>query len=116
MNIERLRDYCLSKPHVTEGFPFDEVTLVFKVAGKMFALTGLERFPAAVNLKCDPDTSLDLQESHEQIKPGYHMNKKHWITVAYTDIKETLLFELVDHSYELVVNSLTKKLRKELNL
>ncbi|MDG2281368.1 MAG: MmcQ/YjbR family DNA-binding protein [Flavicella sp.] len=116
MNVERLRDYCLSKPHVTEGFPFDEVTLVFKVAGKMFALTGLERLPAAVNLKCNPEKSLDLQESYEQIKPGYHMNKKHWITVEYSDLQDSFFYELVDHSYALVVKSLTKKLRNELNL
>lgn len=116
MNIEDLRDYCLSKPHVTEAFPFDEVTLVFKVGGKMFALTGLEKIPPAVNLKCDPEKSLDLQEAYEQIKPGFHMNKKHWITVRYTDLSDAFFYELVDHSYDLVVGSLTKKLRAELNL
>lgn len=116
MNIEVLRDYCLSKPHVTEGFPFDESTLVFKVAGKMFALTGLERIPPAVNLKCNPEKSLDLQESYDQIRPGFHMNKKHWITVEYTDLSNSLFYELLDHSYDLVVKSLTKKLRAELNL
>jgi predicted DNA-binding protein (MmcQ/YjbR family) len=116
MNIEELRDYCLSKPHVTESFPFDEVTLVFKVGGKMFALTGLERIPPAVNLKCDPEKSLDLQEAYFQIRPGFHMNKKHWITVEFTDLSTSFIYELVDHSYDLVVKSLTKKLRSELNL
>jgi predicted DNA-binding protein (MmcQ/YjbR family) len=106
----------LSKRHVTEHFPFDEVTLVFKVGGKMFALTGLEKFPPGVNLKCDPEKSLDLQESYDQIKPGFHMNKKHWITVSYTDISDSLFHELLDNSYELVVKSLTKKVRAELNL
>ena len=116
MNIEELRDYCLSKPHVTEGFPFDESTLVFKVAGKMFALTGLDKVPPSVNLKCDPERSLDLQEEYVQIQPGYHMNKKHWITVEYSELATAFFYELVDHSYELVVKSLTKKLRSELNL
>jgi predicted DNA-binding protein (MmcQ/YjbR family) len=116
MNIETLRDYCLSKPYVTESFPFDAVTLVFKVAGKMFALTGLEKIPPAVNLKCDPEKSLDLQESYDQIRPGFHMNKKHWIKVTYTDLPTSFFYELVDHSYDLVVKSLTKKLSVELGL
>ncbi|MEI6865143.1 MmcQ/YjbR family DNA-binding protein [Flavicella sp.] len=115
MNIETLRDYCLSKPRVTEGFPFDEVTLVFKVAGKMFALTGLEKTPPRINLKCDPEKSLDLQEAYEQIMPGFHMNKKHWITVEYTNLSD-FFYELVDHSYKLVVGSFTEKLRIELRL
>lgn len=116
MNIEELRDYCLSKPHVTEGFPFDERALVFKVAGKMFALTGLEKIPPSVNLKCDPEKSLDLQDAHDQIKPGFHMNKKHWITVTYSSLSDIFICELIDQSYSLVVKSLTKKLRAELNL
>ena len=116
MNIEELRDYCLAKPYVTESFPFDEVTLVFKVAGKMFALTGLEKIPPSVNLKCDPEKSLELQEIYDSVKPGYHMNKKHWITVSFLDLKTSFLHELIDHSYDLVVKSLTKKLRTELNL
>lgn len=116
MNIEELRDYCLSKPQVTEHLPFDAVTLVFKVGGKMFALTGLEKVPPAVNLKCDPEKSLDLQEAYFQIKPGYHMNKKHWITVAFVELPKAFVCELIDHSYDLVVKSLTKKIRSELNL
>ena len=82
MNIEDFRDYCLSKKGVTEAFPFDESTLVFKVLGKMFALTGLNRKPAAVNLKCDPERAMELREEYDGIIiPGYHMSKKHWNTI-----------------------------------
>lgn len=115
MNIEEFRAYCLSKKGVTEEFPFDEHTLVFKVMGKMFALTGLERIPFSVNLKCDPDRSLELREYHPEIIPGYHMSKKHWNTVDFTGgLSSKMCFELIDHSYDLVVKSLTKKLQKEL--
>jgi len=117
MNIETFRAYCLEKKGVTEEFPFDEKTLVFKVMGKMFALTGLERFPFSVNLKCDPDKSLELREYHPEITPGYHMSKKHWNTVEFSaTLPAKLFYELIDHSYDLVVNGLTKKLRQELTL
>lgn len=116
MHVEALRDYCLSKPRVEEAFPFDEVTLVFKVGGKMFALTGLHKIPPTVNLKCDPEKSLELQDLYDEIEPGYHMNKKHWITVTYTDLSESFFYELIDNSYDLVVKSLTKKVRIELGL
>lgn len=117
MNIEELRDYCLSKPKVTEEFPFDQVTLVFKVGGKMFALTSLEKFPPSVNLKCDPDYALELREEYEAVKPGFHMNKKHWNTVLYQEnLPVILVKKMIDHSYDLVVKSLTKKLRSELNI
>ena len=75
MNIEEIRDYCIAKPGVTEGFPFDESTLVFKVMNKMYALVGLERIPPFINLKCDPDRAIELREQYEDIRPGYHMNK-----------------------------------------
>jgi predicted DNA-binding protein (MmcQ/YjbR family) len=75
MNIEEIREYCLAKPGVTEGFPFDEVTLVFKVMNKMYALVGPERLPLFINLKCDPERAIELREQHEDIQPGYHMNK-----------------------------------------
>ncbi|WP_025742370.1 MmcQ/YjbR family DNA-binding protein [Aquimarina pacifica] len=115
MNIETFRDYCLAKKGVTEAFPFDESTLVFKVMGKMFALTGLDRIPFSVNLKCDPDRALELREYHPEITPGYHMSKKHWNTVNFSDnLSTNMLFELIDHSYELVVSGLTKKLKQEL--
>lgn len=114
MNIEILRNYCLSKPGATEDFPFDETTLVFKVMGKMFALTALEDEPA-VNLKCNPDKCLELREQYESVVPGYHMNKKYWNTVYLEgDIPENELTQWIDHSYDLVVSKLTKKQKEAL--
>ncbi len=113
MNIEEFREYCLSKPHTTEGFPFDETTLVFKVAGKMFALTNIDLFEST-NLKCDPEKAEALREQYpDYIFPGYHMNKKHWNTVS-VELEDKLLVELINHSYELVYKSLPKKTRLEL--
>lgn len=116
MNIEEFRDYCLEKKGVTESFPFDEHTLVFKVMEKMFALTGLERLPAQVNLKCDPEWSDVLREEYDGlIYGGYHMSKKLWNTVEIeTNIPRKLLQEMIDHSYNLVVAGLTKKVKEEL--
>ncbi len=117
MNIEDLRTYCLAKAHVTESFPFDTSTLVFKVADKMFALTGLDKIPHSVNLKCDPDEAILLRECFGAVSPGYHMNKKHWNTILLEDDMSNLeLKQWVDHSYDLVVKSLTKKKQKELRL
>lgn len=114
MTIEKLRDYCLSKAHTTEGFPFDEKTIVFKVAGKMFALADVEGF-SGVNLKCDPERAIELREEFESIQPGWHMSKTHWNTVQNQgDVSDKLMLELVDHSYDQVVKSLTKKLQREL--
>ncbi|NJB82826.1 MmcQ/YjbR family DNA-binding protein [Wenyingzhuangia aestuarii] len=115
MNIEDLRNYCINKAHVTESFPFDESTLVFKVADKMFALTGLERLPYGVNLKCDPDEAILLRENYEAVSPAFHMNKKHWNTILLeADMTTDEIKKWIDHSYSLVVNSLTKKKQKEL--
>src|SRR3982751_930178 len=106
MHLESFRDYCLKKPHVTEGTPFGEDVLVFKVAGKMFALAALDEVPATANLKCDPDRALELRDRYEQVRPGYHMNKKHWNTVDLAgSIPRAELRKMVDHSYELVVAS-----------
>lgn len=114
MNIEEFREYCMAKRGVTEGFPFGETTLVFKVMGKMFALTNLEG-DWTVNLKCDPIRAIELREMYPVIQPGYHMNKALWNTVVMDgSLSRQLFLELVDHSYELVVNSLTLKLRGEL--
>lgn len=117
MDIETFRNYCLAKKGVTESFPFDEQTLVFKVMGKMFALTGLEHIPARVNLKCDPDRSVELRAEFDGlILPGYHMSKLHWNTVILEgNIPFSLICELTDHSYQLVVDSLSKKIKEELN-
>lgn len=115
MNIEEFREYCLSKKHVTECFPFDEVTLVFKVGEKMFALTGLEHQPATVNLKCNPERAIQLREEFENITAGYHMSKKHWNTVIIEgNISNSIIIDLIDHSYDLVVKGMTKKKQREL--
>ena len=115
MHIEEFRMYCLHKPMVTEEFHFDETTLVFKVMGKMFALTGLDEPEFKVNLKCDPERSIELREEYENIIAGFHMNKKHWNTVKPDGSLSNELFkELIDHSYDLVVKGLPKKLRDQL--
>lgn len=118
MNQESFREYCLSKKSVTESFPFNETALVFKVAGKMFALTSLDKIEFEVNLKCDPERALALRDEFpETIIPGFHMSKKHWNTVLLDGrIKQNLFKELIDHSYDLVVQSLTKKARLEAGL
>ena len=115
MDIVEFRDYCLSKPGVTEGFPFDGSTLVFKVGNKMFALTHVDTF-VSVNLKCIPEYAVELREEYSSIKPGYHMNKKHWNTVL-TDgsIPSTLFVELIDLSYDLVFQSLPKKVKEDIS-
>ncbi|WP_299012164.1 MmcQ/YjbR family DNA-binding protein [uncultured Polaribacter sp.] len=119
MNIEELRDFCIQKKGATEHFPFDEVTLVFKVMGKMFALSSLrkwEKGEESVNLKCNPEKAIELRDNYEGVKPGFHSNKKHWntVTINTSDVADELVFELVNHSYDLVVKGLTKKLQKEL--
>lgn len=114
MNIEEFCDYCDSKKGVTAETPFGPDTLVYKVMGKMFALTGIDTFEF-INLKCDPDRSLDLREQYPSIRPGYHMNKKLWNSVYVNqEVDDQLIFELIDHSYDLIVASLTKKLQAEL--
>ncbi|GGF80039.1 MmcQ/YjbR family DNA-binding protein [Wenyingzhuangia marina] len=115
MNIEDLRTYCISKAHVSESFPFDESTLVFKVSDKMFALTGLERIPHAVNVKCDPEMAIELREKYSSVTSAFHMNKKHWNTILLaSDMSTDDIKKWIDHSYDLVVKSLTKKKQKEL--
>lgn len=116
MNVEQYREYCLSKKGVTEHFPFDDVTLVFKVMNKMFALCGLEHIPFAVNLKCDPEWAIELREEYDgSIISGFHMSKKHWNTVKPNGtISNDFFIKLIDHSYDLVVSGLTKKLQEEL--
>ena len=94
--------------------PFDDKTLVFKVHGKIFTITGIETFES-VNLKCDPEYAIELREEHDGIQPGYHMNKKHWNTVLMDgSVSDELLYELIDHSYDLVVKGLRKKVRESL--
>ncbi|QNL22833.1 MmcQ/YjbR family DNA-binding protein [Hyphobacterium sp. CCMP332] len=109
MTFEAFVEYCLGKKSVTDTFPFGPDVLVFKVKGKMFALADVELFES-INLKCDPERSIDLRERYPGITPGYHMNKTHWNTVL-TDgsVPDKLMYELIDHSYYLIVKSLPKK-------
>lgn len=114
MDIETLREYCLQKKGVTESFPFGPDTLVFKVGGKLFLLTGLEN-PVSFNAKCDPERAVALREEYEEIVPGYHMSKVHWNTVNMRGrLNNSLLKELIDHSYQLVYNSLSKTIKAEI--
>ncbi|WP_397364612.1 MmcQ/YjbR family DNA-binding protein [Olleya sp. R77988] len=121
MNIEQIRDYCLSKPKVTEDFPFDANTLVFKVLGKMFALTSLPKWEnglASINLKCDPDYALELRAQYASIEAGWHMSKKHWntINIYKAELKPQFLFKLIDHSYDMVISGMTKKMQQKLEM
>jgi predicted DNA-binding protein (MmcQ/YjbR family) len=115
MNIETLREYCLSKKAVTEDFPFGETTLVFRVKNKIFLLVSLDASPLQFNAKCEPDKAVELREQYDAIQPGYHMNKKHWNTVVIDgSVSSALIKEMIDDSYNLIVQSLPKKLREEL--
>lgn len=115
INIEELREYCLSKNAVTEHFPFDETTLVFKVAGKVFLLTGIDRNPLQFNVKCKPDKAIELREKYSCVLPGYHMSKVHWNTIVCDgSASKKLIFNWIDDSYDLIVAGLTKKLRETL--
>ena len=115
MNVESFRDYCLRKPAATEDTPFGPEDIVFKVEGKMFAIAALDEVPPRVNLKCDPDLALELRDRYEQVTAGYHMNKKHWNTVVLEGvIPEREIRKMIDHSYELVVQSLPRAKREKL--
>ncbi|MFC4870139.1 MmcQ/YjbR family DNA-binding protein [Negadavirga shengliensis] len=114
MTIDFFRDYCLSRPGSTEDTPFDENTLCFRVGGKIYAIIDIYLFES-VNLKCDPVEAVILREKYEGIVPGYHMNKKHWNTVYFNgSVPDKLILELVDHSYALVFNSLSKKIKTQI--
>lgn len=115
MHVEELTDYCLSLKGATECFPFDEVTLVFKVQGKMFALIPLDNPDLQIALKCDPELALQYREAYQSITAAYHFNKKHWNSVLIApEISRGFLCEMIRHSYDLVVAGLPKKLREEL--
>lgn len=116
MDIEEIIAYCLSKKGAEQSFPFDDTTLVIKVGGKIFILIRLEG-DAWINLKCDPEKAIELRESNPAISPGYHMSKKHWNTVVLDgSMTRKLLFEMINHSYELVFESLSTKIKSELNM
>lgn len=115
MNIESIREYCINKKGVEESFPFDESTLVFKVMNKMFALLALDSEVPRVNLKANPEWSCELRESYPQIYGAFHMNKKHWNSIDFENgIEESLMYKMIDHSYDCVVDKLTKKAQREL--
>jgi predicted DNA-binding protein (MmcQ/YjbR family) len=115
MNIEHVREYCLGKKGVTEELPFDEESPVYKVMGKIFLIASLTP-PFSINVKCDPEIAVELRERYDAVTPGYHMNKLHWNTVEIKGtVKNSLIEEWIDHSYELVVNGLKKSLKEELN-
>ena len=118
MNIQQFYDFCLAKKGVTEHFPFDEDTLVFKVGGKMFCLTSLkewEKGTPSLNLKCNPERALELRAEYEAINPGYHMSKVHWNTVMLNgDVSDKMVCYIIIVSYDLIFHSLTKKLRDDL--
>lgn len=114
MDIEEIRAYCLTKNGVEEGFPFGDTTLVLKVGGKIFVLINLDSDPS-MNLKCEPGRAIELREVYPAIIPGYHMNKKHWNTVVLDgSLSKRLIMEMIDHSYDLVYQSLPIKLRLDL--
>lgn len=113
MDFAAFVEHCLKHPKVEESFPFDNRTLVFKVCGKMFALTDVETFES-INLKCDPERAIELREQFHGVQPGFHMNKKHWNTIFInSDVSDGMVYELIDHSYGLVYASLPKKLRND---
>ena len=114
MYLDEIREYCLSKQETTEGLPFDEETLVFKVVGKIFLLTNISNF-SSMNLKCEPEYALQLREHYSEIQPGYHMNKKMWNTVSLKgNLTRDFILSLVDHSYQEVVKGLKKADRERL--
>ena len=117
MDIESLRDFCLTLPRATECMPFDDTTLVFKVEGKMFLFVDLESVPLRFNVKCDPDTVTEWQERYTGIEPAWHMNKQHWLKIVLeSDVPRAIIEQLVERAYQLTVTGLSKAKRQELGL
>ena len=115
MNIEEIREYCLDKPGVTEGLPFNDTALVFKVMGKMFAVLDLSEDSRGITLKCDPELAIELREQHTEVTPAWHFNKVHWNGVVLTgNISDRQIREWIDHSYDIVRKSLTNKQKEGL--
>lgn len=115
MNLDTLRDYCLAKPGVTEELPFGPTALVFKVMGKVFLLTDIDARPVSFNVKCEPERAIELRETYDAVRPGYHMNKAHWNTIlADGSVTSAQLKSWIDDSYQLVVQSLPRKIKAEL--
>ena len=116
VSLEEIRSYCLLKREVSEDLPFGDTTLVFRVYGKIFLLTNIES-AAAINLKCDPSLAMELREKYPEITPGYHMNKRHWNTLSLRgSLNSKQIFELIDHSYNLVVKTFPKTVQYALSV
>lgn len=114
MNIEEIHQYCISKAAVSEGFPFNETALVFKVAGKMFALLDLSEDSRGISLKCEPELAIELRARHPEVTPAWHFNKQHWNGVSLGGaLSDEDLCSMIDHSYDIVKLSLTKKQKEE---
>ena len=114
MNLEEIRDHCLAMPGVSEGLPFGEDTLVFKVGEKLFLLASISS-GTQFNVKCDPELAIELREHHPEVQPGFHMNKKHWNTVHTNgSLSRRQLIDMIDHSYDLVFKSLPKQLQEQI--
>jgi len=115
MNIEEIREYCISKAGVSEGFPFNDTALVFKVMGKMYAVLDLSEEQRGITLKCDPERAIEIREHHSEVTGAWHFNKKFWNGIDLSgSVSDELLKEWIDHSYDEVVSGLTKKLKEEL--
>lgn len=119
MHIDQIRDHCLSKKAATESFPFDEHVLVFKVMGKMFLMAPLNKWEqgeASITIKCDPEYTIELRQQYESIYPGPYVSNKHWNALALfkNELEPKLVFELIDHSYQMVIKGMTKKMKEEL--
>jgi len=115
MNVEEIHNYCLNKREVTEGMPFGDTVVVYKVAGKIFLLVSLDETPLQFNAKCDPEKAIELREQYGCVQPGYHMNKKHWNTIKVDgSASDKLLMEWIDHSYDMVVKGFSQKQRMSL--
>ncbi len=109
MHLDQLREYCLAKPHTTESLPFDNKTLVFKVLSKIFVITDIESEILTFAAKCDPEKAIELRQQYDWVQPGYHLSKKHWNTLTYNGTNSKILKDLIDHSYQQVLASMTKK-------
>jgi predicted DNA-binding protein (MmcQ/YjbR family) len=115
MDASDLRTWCLQQPGATEDFPFGPAPSVFRVAGKMFALSALDRTPLEVSVKCEPELAVGLRESYPAIRPGYHLNKRHWNTITLDGgLPDQLVRDLIEDSYELVVSALPRRTREQL--
>ena len=115
MDASDLREWCLAQPGAIEDFPFGPEHSVFKVAGKMFALSALDRTPLEVSVKCEPELAVGLRESYPAIRPGYHLNKRHWNTITLDrSLPDQLVCDLIQDSYDLVVSALPRRIREQL--